>query len=527
MKSQNYTAKFRLPVGETWNFTAFATNNHNKWNNTDNPGGTPAQIALYGKDFLLSNDPTKATYKGYNIFRKNTTFGYLKAEGDLPLDFKFENTLYLSYYDNTTNTASNLTSVDGTTNAPGAIGGYLTNSLTVNGVTTTNKPSHPNAILGYEKLNHYMTWGNITRANRDFSFGTLHTGMWLERARTNRHTYDYAYDPILGKVADNREKAICLTYAPQVGTAAPKCLTTSTDASLNSKSYEEQSAWWQVQVYTDLAWNVTDKLTVTPGVKWVSMKRDVTAEVIKSPRQAQNASNKNTDTLKNLTVNYKLAKNWSVYGQYAEGSYMPDIAALYVINPSTNTADPSLSTNYQFGTVYQTKHIAVDFDFYRIDLTNLLAPDAAVNTYVNIGKAKAKGVEGQISYTFDNGITLYANGSSNDYIDAYTRFQVSGAPQSTRGFGALYNHKAWDGSLFYKQIGTQWADNVQAVRIAPYDTTDLSVNYTFGHYRLKAQVNNIQDNQPVVAIKTNSNPALSTYGYLVGRNAQLTLIAKF
>jgi hypothetical protein len=43
-----------------------------------------------------------------------------------------------------------------------------------------------------------------------------------------------------------------------------------------------------------------------------------------------------------------------------------------VKNPSTNTAQPQFSTNYQFDTVYQSHPIAVDADVYRIDLTNLL-----------------------------------------------------------------------------------------------------------------------------------------------------------
>ncbi len=513
MHSANATTKWQLPVNDDLKITFFGMYNANKWHTSDNVGGTLSQVAQYGKDFGLSNDPNQPTYYGYNLFDKHTAFSYLKEEANLPFDFKLDNTTYNIYYSNNTDTGSNLSSDPSLitpTNPYGfsGIGTYITNSKS-NGAKTG---SNPNDIPGYNKLNHYMTWGDIARLNRDFSFGTLHTGIWVETASTNRHTYDY--DLTLGKVPDHRE-----------GTIAGQ--TPAYSLAYDTYSYLEMSSWWQKQIFADFVWKVTDALTITPGIKNVYMKRNVDAAVIKSPRQAQEASNTNSKTLTNLEVNYKLAKNWSVYGQYAEGMYMPDINALYVKNPSTNSADPSLSTNYQFGTVYQARHVAVDFDVYRIDLTNLLAADSAQNTYINIGKAKATGAEGQVSYAFDNGITLFANGSSNKYVDSTTQKQVSGAPLTTTGLGALYHKGQWSGSLLYKQVGKQYADNAEAIPVDAFDTVDLSVNYEFGRYRIKAQVNNLLDNRDITGIKTNSNPLLNTYTFLVGQNAQLTLIAKF
>jgi iron complex outermembrane receptor protein len=512
MHSANATTKWQLPVNEDLKITFFGMYNANKWHTSDNPGGTQSQIAQYGKDFALSNDPNQPTYYGYNLFNKHTAFSYLKEEASLPWGFKLDNTSYNIYYSNNTNTASNLSSTPSlvtSTNPFGysGLGTYITTSKSL-GQSASNKTD----IAGYNKLNHYMTWGNITRLNREFEFGTLHTGMWLETSSSNRHTYDY--DLTLNKAVDHREGAVA-------GQTAAYALM------YDSYSYLEMSSWWQKQVFADFAWKVTDALTITPGIKNVFMKRHVDAVVIKSPRQAQYAANTNSKTLGNLEINYKLAKNWSVYGQYAEGMYMPDIAALYVKNPSTNTAQPQLSTNYQIGTVYQSHHIAVDADVYRIDLTNLLAADSTVNTYINVGKAKATGAEGQLSYAFDNGITLFANGSSNKYVNSVTGKQISGAPLSTAGLGALYHKAQWSGSLLYKQVGKQYADNAEAIAINPFDTVDLSVDYDFGRYRIKAQVNNLLDNRATTGIKTASTTDLWTYTFLAGQNAQLTLIAKF
>lgn len=519
MHSANITTKWVLPISKSWNLTFFGMHNANKWHKSDNPAGTLSQVALYGKDFGLSNDPTKATYFGYNLFNKHTTFGYIKAAGDLPFGFTLDNTAYNIYYDNHTQTAKNLTSINGV-DTPYGLGTYVTNAYTVGGVEKKPAASNPKGIQAYEKLNHYMTWGNMARLTREFSVGTAHAGLWTEIASTNRHTYDYDAQLGFGEW-DHREKRICTAYS------GVTCTTFSTDDSLNYRSYEERSSWTQTQSYLDFAWNITDKLTVTPGVKHVSMKRIVEAPVIKAPRQSEYASNKNSKWLSNLTANYALAKDWSVYAQYAEGMYLPDLSALYVINPAGNGHEPQLSTNYQAGTVYQSHHWAVDADLYRVELTNILSPTADVSTFTNIASARNTGVEGQVSYAFENGITLYANGSSNKYVNNATGKQISGAPVGTAGLGALYHSGPWSGSLLLKHVGKTYNDNTETSENKAYGTADLTANYEFGHYVIKAQVNNILDNRASTSIKVNANPALSTYTYLVGQNVQLSLIVKY
>jgi len=332
MHSGNATTKWVLPISENWNLTLFGMYNANEWHNSDNPGGTAYQIKTYGKNFLLNNDPNSPAYYGYNVFNKHTVFSYAKLEGELPLGFKMDNTVYNIYYSNNTDTGLNLaadSSLISTSNPGGytGLGTYISTSAATGG-----SADHKYNASGYNKLNHYMTWGDMLRFKREFSAGLMHAGIWVETAKTNRHTYDY--DLYLNRAPDHREKKYCMVYS---GTT---CTTYGT-TDLDTYAYQEQSNWWQMQTYADFEWHVTDALTVTPGVKYVSMKRNVMAPVIKSPRQVQYASNKNTATLKNLSVNYKLAHNWSVYGQYAEGMYLPDIAALYVINPSTNTAEPT------------------------------------------------------------------------------------------------------------------------------------------------------------------------------------------
>ncbi|OYU77324.1 MAG: hypothetical protein CFE32_06270 [Alphaproteobacteria bacterium PA3] len=515
MESQNVTVKFRFPMADDWNLTAFATANHNKWHQSDNPGGTPAQIALYGVNFNLSNDPTKATYYGYNTFRKDTDFGYLRLEGSLPWGFQAKSTLYTYYYNNNTDTGRDLTSADGITNAPGTLGAYVTNAVAL-GAT---KPSNPNDLLGYNKLNSYRNIGNITDFTRTFSFGTLTLGAWFEKSETDRHTYDYSITA--NYAPDNREKKVCLVYTGTV------CTTFSTDDKLNSIAYEEKSSWRQAQYFADFEWHVTDALTITPGVKTLRFTRRVAAPVIASPRKAQYAEDTFTKTLPFFTANYKVLHNFSVYGQYAQGFLVPSLNSLYVINPSANTAEPAESTNYQVGAVYQSSHWAIDLDAYRIDATNLLAADSTGQAYINIGKAKYDGVEGQISYTFGNGLTAFVNHSINNGINALTKLTLANVPETTTGAGLLYSSPTFSGSLLYKQVGSQFSSATETLPVDAYETIDASLGYSFKKYQIKAQVSNLSDNRAQATFRAGSTAALNRSTFLPGRNIQVTLIARY
>jgi iron complex outermembrane recepter protein len=466
-------------------------------------------------NFNLSNDPTKATYYGYNTFRKDTDFEYARLDGALPWGFKIDSTLYTYYYNNNTDTGRDLTSVDGIVNAPGTLGAYVTNAVAL-GAT---RPSNPTDLLGYNKLNSYRNFGLITNLTRVFDFGTLTVGSWFEKSETDRHTYDYSITS--NYAPDNRQRRVCLAYTGTV------CTTLSSDNALNSIAYEERSSWRQAEYFADFEWHITDALTVTPGVKTLKFTRRVAAPVIASPRKAQYAEDTFTKTLPFFTANYKIFPNLAVYAQYAKGFLVPSLNSLYVINPSANTAEPSESTNYQIGTVYQSGHWSIDLDAYRIDASNLLAPDSTGQAYINIGKAKYDGVEGQVSYTFGNGLTVFANHSVNNGVNAITKQSLASVPESTTGVGVLYNSSTFSGSLLYKEVGSQFSTVTETLPVEAYDTIDASLGYTFGKYQIKAQVSNIADNRAQATFRANANPLLNRSTFLPGRNVQVTLIARY
>lgn len=527
LKSDNWEVKAEKPFGDKWKLTFLATHNQNFSYQPDNDGATLAQVAQYGKDFYMSNDPSSPTYYKYNRILKNTAFAYAKLEGDLGDGWTLEDTVYTYYYSNKTLSALDVTGA--TTNGPSTF-----KSLNASGVLTAGVIKVAGAgngdIPGYDKLNYYDVNGDILRVNKQFSFGTLKMGGLAETSDTFRHRYDLDmdYQGVYGNyVRDPREKAC--TGVP----GDPTAIACSPDD--KSVQYDERSWWTQYQVFADFVWTPTSNLTITPGAKSIQFTRNLAGKIKSKPLAYVTPSESETfrKTLPFLTVNYKLQNNWSLYGQYAQGFLVPPLKDLY-INPNdpNNNPAPEQTTNYQLGTVYNGGHVSVDADVYQIDFTNKFA---CTNTYCyNQGGVTYKGVEGQAAYAFDFGLTLFANASTNSAKSNTTHVQIAQAPKSTLGFGGIYHNGPVKAALTFKEVGEQWANEGEPAnfRIKPYSNVNLAVSYDFTErYALKLQVDNLMDSRNITKISPvnsdNTTDPSDQYYFQAPLNAMLTLSAKF
>ena len=515
LKSDNWEVKAEKPLGDRWKLTFLATHNQNFSYQPDNDGATLAQVAAYGKDFYMSNDPTSPTYYKYNRILKNTAFAYARLNGDLGAGWSLEDTVYTYYYSNKTISALDVTGA--TANGPSSAGGVIK----VSGAAAGDVP-------GYDKFNYYDVNGDILRINKQFSFGTLKLGGLAETSDTFRHRYDLDldYQGVYGNyVRDPREKA-----CTGLGTA------TAVACSPDDKSvqYDERSWWTQYQLFADFVWTPTDSLTVTPGIKSIQFTRSLAGKIKSKPLAYVTPSESETfrKTLPFLTMNYKLQKNWSVYAQYAQGFLVPPLKDLYVdVTNVNNTVAPEQTTNYQFGSVYNGSHISVDADIYQINFKNKFA---CTNTYCyNQGGVTYKGVEGQAAYAFDFGLTLFANASMNSAKNNDTHLTIAQAPKSTLGFGGVYHSGPVKAGLTFKQVGEQWANEGEPAnfRIKAYDSADLALSYDFGKVTAKLQIDNLLDKRAITKISPvngdNTVSAYDQYYFQAPRNAMLTLVAKF
>jgi iron complex outermembrane receptor protein len=430
--TNNVLLKVEDEINSHWRITLFGDTSFLKENLDDNNGATPAQVAVYGKNFALqSNNPVLPTYSPYNFTSKHTDMDYARVDGDL-FGIKIQNTDYTYAYWNHTLSPNNQTQTlcdienntsegnypgGGSSSTGGGCSAATGNSNLVfsNGVKDTN-----NAILGYSKQNAYRVYGDILRLSEDYDFGWIsgqvRAGVWWETQATHRFKYYFDSVSCFNKgidvfdVGDEAANAACgVAYKPFQGTytgSGSKTAIASAksiqNGDLGFAKDDEHSDWTQYQPF--LEWDIhpldDQDLTITPGVKYVHWNHAVNAPVGQGNLCGVGASSGAYNPVTNPTgtngfcpnaagsnyqesfitrkvlpfaeVNYKITPSWSTYFEYAQGIYVPDIGA-FEENPPTAPGKfpaPETTTNYQFGTVYYADQFTFDADVYYIPISN-------------------------------------------------------------------------------------------------------------------------------------------------------------
>jgi iron complex outermembrane receptor protein len=486
VKSDNVTLKFERKLGSDSVFTFFASTNYIKYFQNDNGNGpTLAQVAQFGKNYALNLDPTSFNFKDFNYTFKNTDFEYARIRTRWNDRTTSEATVYTYAYNNQTISSTTPTGlgVAGTKFGP-----------------TGNKD-----IPGIDKQNKYRVLGGIFKAERSFDLGLLRAGAWIEHSDTDRHQYDI-------DLTLNRARNPIESTAPF------------------DVKFDQLSKIDSFQPFAEFEFEPMRGLLVTPGLKTVQITRSVDAMVNQTTRVPQNASVDYKTTLPFLTVNKQLAEGLAAYGQYAQGFQIPDLKSFYIADPTKNSSEPQLSTNYQIGIIGKSNKFVWDADLYQIDFKNKYVSNGLTGTaasYINIGGATYKGVEAQATYMVINGVALYANGSYNKATATDSGKQISGAPLMTAGLGVIYNSGPWGSSLIHKRTGVTYQKDFtpsapnQAYydfyRLHSYDNTDFGVSYNFGKVfsatkstKLQLNIFNVFNQQRVTSISAGSSTAINS-----------------
>ena len=478
-----------------------------------------SDVGLYGRNFGLTNDPSLASYYRYNRTDKTTDFSYLRLQSDLGSGFSMDNRAYMYGYTNNTWSGNGSTTVK-------AVGGVPTYSSPSGGVIIgfggAGTPASPFVavkgpaadVLGYSKMNKYRVFGYIGQVDYDFSMGKIRVGGWYEYAVTDRHLVDF--DMSTGMLSYNEK------FNNGNGTAAQNALPPTSQADL---SYVQHSTWNQYQLFGEFEFRPIASLSITPGVKYVHFNRSIDATVNQKTRLPLDTSATWTKTLPFLTINWQAMSNWSFYGQYAQGMYVPDLSSFYSSSGQLSTAldslKPQTSTNYQVGTVWHGDKISIDADAYIINVNNKIGSCTTVGCdttlLVNIGQVRYKGVEGQVSYMPVTGLTLFANGSYNYARSVTSGAQIAKAPFTTAAAGFIYRNGGFRLSFNQKYTGAQYATefsgdpDLRLYRIKAYSIGDFAISQEIGkNLRLGVTVNNVFNSRAVTSIANSSSGAPST-----------------
>ncbi len=545
--SKNLYGKLVVPIGSANTLTVMSTWNRNFYYQSDvlkgatcgsaqrgvagfanaalGPDGMPltqltarncsatSNIAAYGYDYGLGNDPTSQDYWRYNRTDKTTDFSYLRLQSDLAPGLSLDNRAYMYGYTNNTLSGNTGSVVTGFTGA-GTAASPLKTMTSATGVP------------GYNKLNKYRVLGYIGQLNYDFSFGKARLGGWYEHADTDRHLFDL--DRTSGLPSYNEK------FNNGNGTAAQAVLPPAAIANIG---YLQHSTWNQYQLFGELEIRPVEALTITPGVKYVNFKRGVDAAVNQRSRSPLDTSATWTKTLPFLTVNWAARSNWSFYGQYAQGMYVPDLSSFYSTSGTLSTAldalKPQTTTNYQVGSVWHGHHVSVDVDGYVVNVNNKIASctTAGCDTslLLNVGQVRYKGVEGQLSVEALRGLTLFGNGSYNAARSVATDAQIAKAPFTTAAAGLVYVSGGLHVLFSQKYVGPQYATElsstangvstvlglpgggVRLYRIRPYSIGDFSISQDIdGGLRLGVTVNNVFNSRAITAIANSTSGAPTT-----------------
>jgi iron complex outermembrane receptor protein len=448
----NAFGKWEQPIGDNTLVTFVGMYNDSTGDTAY--GSTLAQIAKYGPDYGLNNNPASQAFHGYNFDRYDTDYEYIRVDSNLGDGWNVQETPYTASY---FRSGTEGTDPNGTTPniAPGGTKAYI------GGIRIDPADDVP----GVSKHNDFRDWGSVTRISKDTPWGQLRIGAWLDYVSNG--VYRTRIDFTQGDVG----------YASK-----------ATGSTFNQQYHDRLVT---AQPFIEFAWTPLPGLTITPGVKYTSITRELDAGILGSTPPGETNATYNKAQW-SIDAHYKITPHWVAYAQAAKGFLAPPLSTLETAVPAT--IQPEETTNYQLGTTYQTDRLSLSGDGYYIPFSNYIASvtQPAGTLYFDEGSALYRGLEAEGTYKIGYGLAATANGSLNDarYANGAHIYQ---APQNTAAGGLIFSHDStlkehdnFYASLLVKEIGKQYGLNGQttsgkptvSIPIRPYQTLDFAVGYT-------------------------------------------------
>ena len=533
LRRNTYFFKYIQPVGKNSTLTFMGEYNNIKFNNPNASPLTGQQILQLGRNFGQVANPLdrNGDYYGNNYQVKQTDTGFIAYDADLGANWKVDDKVYTFSYNNSSH--------ESPANNGGSTKDPVTGKITVG-----------TDLAGRFKVNSVRSVGNTLAITHDDANGTFKTGLWFDYQHGPRYQYALDYN-----IANAQALGMVAMPAGFLDPLAPKTL-----GGYVYNMHYETTTW---EPYVEYQWKPLPNLTLTPGLKYMSVERKIEAPINQTTNLLPAYYTKTyTKTMPLATANYRLSQNWSTYAQYATGFLTPPLAQFgQVDHPESNNIKPQSTTNYQIGTVYKTNRFNADIDGYFIrshDLpvsqinpnqTGIINPNDLV--FFTAKGAYYYGVEAQGTFYVGGGLSVFVNGSRNYATYEGSKRRIDSVPQSTGAFGFVYDHAGFFASVMSKYSGIyttyQGAPNPDqplpagALSIVQggYTLTDLSVGYGeklsggfLKSYKVRLQVDNIFDRNVILLKSAKAtagalNPLTSTYNPLTPIGFFLTVSGQF
>lgn len=488
-------AKYQFKITDKTVLTAYTAVVDLASNTPNVKGPTRAQVAKFGDNYLLNNNPTDPLYYKFNFYQIPTDFEYVGLTSELGAGWHLDEKVYSNRYYNHQ---------------------QYNNGTSISATSAT------------DKLNSYRKFGNSVSISQTSKYGTFRAGLWYEWANTDR--FQTPTDPRtwIDLLSPNfHEKFITQSTQPyaQYEFRVTKRLTVT--------------GGYKLSVYKVHLLQYSDAKTIgciggkivagicTGGIDFV------THDAIYRAWQPT------------FDARYRLRNNWTVYGQWATGNIIPPSSVFDVkAGAVALIPKPTQTKTFQFGTVLKTNRFTLDSDFYYIVAGNPYSstPDITGEPiYRQTANTHTKGWELEGNYAVGHGVFLYGNGTLGSAKYADTQLWVATSPHDTETVGVTYLYGNWDIGFFNKRIGQFYNDNGaknQAVTIDPFNITNLFFNYTIKQASLlrgtkfRVGVNNLFDQHNIVGVTPASTSSSLPAGgdllqLMAGRSVSVSMTVGF
>jgi len=498
----NFFGKIVVPVSD--NTTVTLLSDYNQLYQNPSIGATPEEMAAFGSNFAYSDDPTQQNYWRYNTDHITTDMEYIDVQSHLNGGWNYDGKVYTyAYYHLDLNGDDpNDQGVPGEfTGSPATVAGDIiaAGGVPDEVVLTPGGAEVYNQVPGNVFKNTYRSVGTIQRAQKDFDWGDIKLGAWFDHQVNTRFVQD------VGLTDGN-----AINYDPN-DTNGGKITALNDEGSIERLQHNEL---YTFQPYAQVDYSPIDDLTLTGGVKYAFFKRALDAAVQQKTELPTGYQHDWGKFLPSFEAKYSFSPNLSAYAQVAQGFLAPNLNTFYTKAINTDSYAPEETWSYQTGTAYQDQHLALGADVYLVHFTNYITHSGSGSSEVffNGGGAVYKGIEGEATYTFDSGVSFFANAGLNKSNFTATNAYIAQAPQFTANAGVIYDQNGIYGSIIDEVTGGEYGGaNAEGNNprepgqwYNPYNIVNLTAGYTFNHLfphlnqiKIKVNVDNITNQNQI------------------------------
>ena len=539
---KNFFGKIVIPVGS--NTTVTLMSDYNNIYQNPSIGATAEQMAALGHNYAYNTNPNSQAYNRYNNDHIVTDMEYIDVQSNLGNGWLYDGKVYTyAYYHHDLNGDDvNDTLSDGITQDSCAMPGCAYGPAVPNLVQLTPTGAVIAGVPGQTFKMDYRSVGTIQRAEKDFDWGDIKTGFWFDHQTNSR---------MVQNVSLSNGNAINYFSGDSNG---GKITPTNAGGSIERLMHDQL---YTFQPYGQVDWKPIDRLTLTGGVKYAFFRRALNAQVDQKTELPTGYSHNYGKLLPSFEAKYSISPNLSVYAQAAEGFLAPNLNTYYIAAPGTNSFKPQSTVNFQTGVAYQDEHLALGADIYHIHFQNFIQKVGGGNTayFTNAGGVIYRGIEGDVTYTFDNGISLFGNAGYNQAYQTSSNTYILNAPQFTSNLGVIYDKNGIYGAIIDQTTGGSYSGNSGTPGPSgtttatggplgdvgkggkypsgwynPYNVVNVAAGYTFNHLnphldqiKLKLNVDNITNQRQIISDNGTNGAGDLLYWVLPGVSAFVTI----